>query len=336
MGKLFHRAATVAAAAVIGFAGYTAAPAAAAAATIKIAGSSTVAPITEAVAEEFQKEHQGMEVAMAVTGTGGGMKQFVKGEIDICNASRPIKQSEIDQAKEAGITFIEIPVAFDALSVVVNSSNDFIQQMTVADLKKIWEKSAQGQVTKWNQVNPSWPDATIKLYGPGMDSGTFEYFTEAVNGKAKESRGDFTASEDDNVLVQGVSGDKHALGYFGYAYYIENKDKLRAVPIVNKDGKAVTPSVEAVKDGSYNPLSRPLFIYVNAASMKKPEVQQFVSYYLETADELAKQAGYVPLPGDAYQKLAQRIGTGKTGTVFGGKEQVGITIEELLNKELKD
>jgi phosphate transport system substrate-binding protein len=330
MTKFFQRIATVTA--VFG----SACAFASGATTIKIAGSSTVAPITEAVAEEFQKENDGIEVAMAVNGTGGGMKQFVKGEIDVANASRPIKEAEIKQAKDAGITFIEIPVAFDALSVVVNKSNDFIPQLTVADLKKIWEKDAQGKVTKWNQVNPSWPDAPIKLYGPGMDSGTFEYFTEAVNGKARESRGDFTASEDDNVLVQGVSGDKNAIGYFGYAYYVENQDKLRAVPIVNKSGKQVAPSIDAVKDGSYNPLSRPLFIYVNAASMKKPEVQKFVQYYLETADELSKQAGYVPLPHEAYEKLGQRVQSGKTGTVFGGKEQVGITIEELLNKELKE
>lgn len=327
MSKLFQRAA-VAAVAFAGIAG------AAVAGTVKIAGSSTVAPITEAVAEEFQKENKGIEVSMAVTGTGGGMKQFVKGEIDICNASRPIKTSEIEQAKAAGIDFVEIPVAFDALSVVVNSSNDFLRQITVPELKKIWEKDAQGKVTTWNQVNPAWPNQPIKLYGPGMDSGTFEYFTEAVNGKAKESRGDFTASEDDNVLVQGVSGDKFALGYFGYAYYIENKDKLRAVPIVNKAGQPIAPSIDAVKDGTYNPLSRPLFVYVNAASMKKPEVQKFIAFYLETADELAKQAGYVPLPVDAYGKLADRVTAGKTGTVFGGKEQVGITIEELLTKEL--
>lgn len=305
-------------------------------ATVKIAGSSTVYPITEAVAEEFQKENKDIKVSIAVTGTGGGMKQFVKGEIDICNASRPIKQAEIDAAKAAGISFIEVPVAYDALTVVVNQSNDFLSQATVADLKKLWEKDAQGKVTTWNQVNPSWPNQPIKLYGPGMDSGTFEYFTEAVNGKAKESRGDFTGSEDDNVLVQGVAKDQYALGYFGYAYYVENKDKLKAVAIVNKAGKPVLPSVEAVKDGSYNPLSRPLFVYVNAASLSKPEVKKFVAFYLETGGDLSKQAGYVPLPGDAYEKLGARVNEAKTGSIFGGKEQIGMTVEDLLTKELKN
>lgn len=305
-------------------------------AEIKIAGSSTVAPITEAVAEEFKKENTGSNVSMAVTGTGGGMKLFVKGEIDICNASRPIKDSEIKAATEAGVKFVEIPVAYDALTVVVNQSNDFLKEATVADLKKVWAKDAQGTITKWNQVNPAWPDSPIKLYGPGMDSGTFEYFTEAINGKAKESRGDFTGSEDDNVLVQGVSQDRFAMGYFGLAYYTENKDKLRAVAIVNKAGKAVLPSVEAVKDGSYNPLSRPLFIYVKADSLKKPEVQKFVNYYLETAGELSKQVGYVPLPEKAYEALTARVEGNKTGSIFGGKEQIGITVEELITKELKD
>lgn len=306
------------------------------AAEIKIAGSSTVAPITEAVAEEFKKENTGLNVSMAVTGTGGGMKQFVKGEIDICNASRPIKEAEIKAATEAGVKFVEIPVAYDALTVVVNQSNDFLKEATVADLKKVWAKDAQGTITKWNQVNPAWPDAPIKLYGPGMDSGTFEYFTEAVNGKAKESRGDFTGSEDDNVLVQGVSQDRFAMGYFGLAYYAENKDKLRAVAIINKAGKAVLPSVEAVKDGSYNPLSRPLFIYVKADSMKKPEVQKFIKFYLENGGDLAKQVGYVPLPEKAYEALTARVEGGKTGSIFGGKEQIGITVEELITKELKD
>jgi len=303
---------------------------------IKIAGSSTVYPITEAVAEEFRKENADVKVSIAVTGTGGGMKQFVKGEIDICNASRPIKESEIKAAADAGVKFVEIPVAYDALTVVVNQSNDFLKEATVADLKKIWSKDAQGAITKWNQVNPAWPDAPIKLYGPGMDSGTFEYFTEAVNGKAKESRGDFTASEDDNVLVQGVSSDKFALGYFGLAYYVENKDKLRAVAIVNKAGKAVLPSVEASKDGSYNPLSRPLFIYVKADSLAKPEVQKFIKFYLETGADLSKQVGYVPLPDDAYDKLKGRVTEIKTGSIFEGKEQIGVTVEELLTKELKN
>ena len=304
---------------------------------IKIDGSSTVYPITEAVAEEFQKEQGGkVKVTVGVSGTGGGFKKFVRGETDISNASRPIKQSEMDEARKAGIEYIEIPVAFDALTVVVNPNNTWANQITVDELKKMWNPDAQGKVTTWKQVRAEWPDTPLKLYGPGGDSGTFEYFTEAVVGKAKASRGDYTASEDDNVLVQGVSGDKGALGYFGYAYFAENRDKLKAVPVVNKSGKPVAPSPEAVKDGSYNPLARPIFIYVNKKSLdSKPEVRQFVKFYLENGGDLTKEVKYVPLPDEAYAALAKRLDSGKTGTVFGGREQIGMTIEELLNKELK-
>ena len=304
---------------------------------IKIDGSSTVYPITEAVAEEFQKEQGGkVKVTVGVSGTGGGFKKFVRGETDISNASRPIKQSEMDEARKAGIEYIEIPVAFDALTVVVNPNNTWANQITVDELKKMWNPDAQGKVTTWKQVRAEWPDTPLKLYGPGGDSGTFEYFTEAVVGKAKASRGDYTASEDDNVLVQGVSGDKGALGYFGYAYFAENRDKLKAVPVVNKSGKPVAPSPEAVKDGSYNPLARPIFIYVNKKSLdSKPEVRQFVKFYLENGGDLTKEVKYVPLPDEAYAALVKRLDSGKTGTVFGGKEQIGMTIEELLNKELK-
>lgn len=302
---------------------------------IKIDGSSTVYPITEAVAEEFQKENRNVKVTVAISGTGGGFKKFVRGEIDISDASRPIKSSEMADCKANGIEFIEIPVAFDALSVVINPSNTWVTEITVQDLKKMWAPEAQGSITKWNQIRTNWPDMPLKLYGPGGDSGTFEYFTEAVVGKAKSSRGDYTASEDDNVLVQGVTGDKGALGYFGYAYYVENKDRLKAVPVVNKSGKPVGPSPESVKDGSYNPLARPIFIYVNAKSYKeKPEVKAFVEFYLTNAADLVEDVKYVPLPDKAYDALSQRVTEGKTGTVFGGKEQVGMTIEELLTKEL--
>ena len=199
----------------------------------------------------------------------------------------------------------------------------------------MWEPAAQGKVTRWNQVNPQWPDQPMKLFGPGADSGTFDYFTEAVVGKSKSSRGDFTASEDDNVLVQGVARDVNGLGYFGYAYYIENKDKLKAVPIVNDKGQAITPSLETVENGAYAPLSRPIFIYVNSASLNKPEVREFVEYYLKNGGPLAKEVKYVPLPASAYQLAWKHVQDGKKGTVFGGVAQVGITIDELLKREAK-
>lgn len=304
--------------------------------TIKVDGSSTVGPISEAVAEEFSKETKGaVKITVGISGTGGGMKKFVRGEIDVADASRPIKQSEIDAAKAAGIDFIEIPVAFDALTVVVNPSNTWAEKMTPAQLKKAWEEAAQGKVTNWNQIDASFPDQALKLFGPGTDSGTFEYFTEAINGKAKSSRGDYTASEDDNVLVQGVSGDKGGLGYFGLAYYLENKDKVKSVAIQNKEGKFVSPSVDATKDGSYNPLARPIFIYISKKAMERDEVKNFVNFYLDNAPEIVKDVGYVPLPEAAYKALKERVAAGKTGTVFAGKEQIGMTIEELVGAETK-
>lgn len=330
MSSFIKRAAVATAAAFIGFGGYAAAQS-----TVTIDGSSTVYPITEAVAEEFQKSKKGeVKVTVGISGTGGGFKKFVRGETDISNASRPILQKEIDEAKKNGIEFIELPVAFDALTVMVNPSNTWITQFTVEELKTIWSPEAEGKITRWNQVNPAWPDAPLKLYGAGPDSGTFDYFTEAINGKSKACRKDYTPSEDDNVLVQGIANDRNATGFFGLAYYAENKDKLKAVPIVNKDGKAVLPSVESVKGGEYNPLARPIFIYVNKKSLEKPEVREFVEFYLREAPELVKEVKYVPLPDNAYQMAAERVKAGKTGTVFGGKEQVGMTIEELFTKEL--
>jgi phosphate transport system substrate-binding protein len=241
----------------------------------------------------------------------------------------------MEECKAAGIDYYELPVAFDALTVVVNPRNSFIKTLTIAELKKMWEPGAQGKVTRWNQVNPAWPDAPLKLFGPGADSGTFDYFTEAVVGKAKSSRGDFTASEDDNVLVQGVSRDVNGLGYFGYAYYIENKDKLKAVPIVNEQGQPVAPSMEAVLKGAYQPLSRPIFIYVNAKSLGKPEVKEFVRYYMTHGSKLAQEVKYVPLPEAAYRTAWEHVEKGKKGTVFGGVPEVGITIEDLLNREAR-
>jgi len=306
----------------------------AAAQVVKIDGSSTVYPVTEAVAEEFQKANRGLKVTVGVSGTGGGFKKFCRTETDVANASRPISASEMKACKEAGVEYFELPVAFDALTVVINPKNTWLKQATVAELKKMWEPAAQGKITRWNQVNPQWPDQPIKLFGAGSDSGTFDYFTEAIVGKSKSSRGDFTASEDDNVLVQGVAGDVNAIGYFGYAYYAENAGKLKALPIVEKEGKpAVSPSEATVLNGSYQPLARPIFIYVNAKSMVKPEVKKFVDFYLANAAKMAKEVKYVPLPADAYKTAAEHVAKGKKGTVFGGKNEVGITINELLKRE---
>ncbi len=304
--------------------------------TVKIDGSSTVFPVTEAVAEEFQKSTKGaVKVTVGISGTGGGFKKFCRAETDISNASRPILKKEMDDCKAAGVEYIELPVAFDALTVVINPKNDFIKQLTVAELKKMWEPAAQGTVKTWKDVNPAWPDRPLKLFGPGADSGTFDYFTEAVVGKSKSSRGDFTASEDDNVLVQGVSRDIGGLGYFGYAYYVENKDKLRSVPVVNAKGQAVAPSMEAVIAGTYEPLSRPIFIYVNVKSLAKPEVKDFVDYYMKNGAKLAKEVKYVPLPDSAYKIGLEHVAKVKKGTVFGGVPEVGVTIDELMKREAK-
>ena len=303
---------------------------------VKIDGSSTVFPVTEAVAEDFQKaKKQQVRVTVGISGTGGGFKKFCRNETDISNASRPILKAEMADCAKAGVEYYELPVAFDALTVVVNPKNSFIRQLTVAEMKKMWEPAAQGKVTRWNQVNPQWPDQPMKLFGPGADSGTFDYFTEAVVGKSKSSRGDFTASEDDNVLVQGVSRDVNGLGYFGYAYYIENQDKLKAVPIVNEKGQAVAPSMEAVLKGTYSPLARPIFVYVNAKSLGRPEVKEFVEYYMKNGAKLAREVKYVPLPDVAYKTALEHVQKGKKGTVFGGVAEVGVTIEELLKREAK-
>jgi phosphate transport system substrate-binding protein len=301
---------------------------------IKVDGSSTVFPITEAVAEEFQKSQKATKVTVGVSGTGGGFKKFCRGETDISDASRPISKKEMDLCKEAGIKYVELPVAFDALTVVVNPKNDWIASMTVEELKKIWEPTAQGKIMKWSDVNPKWPNEKITLFGPGADSGTFDYFTDAINGKEKASRGDFTASEDDNTLVQGVTRDKHALGYFGLAYYVENKDKLKAVQIINKGAtKGVSPSIETVMDGTYQPLARPIFIYVAEKSMAKPEVKEFVNFYIKNAPKLTKEVGYVPLSKTHYDLASKNFNSKKLGTGFGGKNEVGVRVDELLKRE---
>ena len=305
---------------------------------VKVDGSSTVYPITEAVAEEFQKmKKNAVKVTVGISGTGGGFKKFCRGETDISNASRPILKKEMEECKTAGIKYIELPVAFDALTVVVHPSNKFITQLTVDELKKMWEPAAQGKVMKWNQVNPAWPDAPIKLFGAGSDSGTFDYFTEAIVGKAKSSRGDYTASEDDNVLVQGVTRDVNSIGYFGFAYYVENSKKLKAVPIVEKAGKpAVLPSMDNVINGTYQPLARPIFIYVSAKSIDKPEVKEFVEYYLKHGGKLAREVKYVPLTEGDYKHAMDNFGKKKTGTAFGGEAEVGVKVADLLRRDPKE
>lgn len=300
---------------------------------IRIDGSSTVYPVTEAVAEEFQKAKTGkIKVTVGISGTGGGFKKFCRGETDISDASRPILKLEMEACKKAGIQYIELPVAFDALTVMVNPKNNWVTSMTVAELKKIWEPAAQGKIMRWNQVRANWPDRPLKLFGAGADSGTFDYFTEAIVGKAKSSRGDFTASEDDNVLVQGIANDRNALGFFGYAYYAENTDKLKAVAIDNGKGP-VMPSEKTVLDGTYQPLSRPIYIYVNKKSADKAHVREFVEYYLKHAPNLVKQVKYVPMPDRIYSMGLARFQKRQPGTAFAGHAEVGVTIEDLLKRQ---
>lgn len=270
---------------------------------VRVDGSSTVYPITAAAAEEFGlvKENKNVRVTVAYSGTGGGFKKFCQGEVDINDASRPIKQKEIDCAKKNGISYLEIPVAFDGLSVVASTSNKFLNELTLAQLKEIWKP--ESNIKTWNQVNPAWPNEEVKLYGPGADSGTFDYFTETVVGKARASRSDYVASEDDNVLVKGVAASPYALGYFGYAYFKENQNKLKVIKVSN-DGQALAPTDETIENGTYA-LSRPIFIYVSSKAVVRPEVQAFVRYYLKTAKALVPQVGYTTLPEAAYAKATQ-------------------------------
>jgi phosphate transport system substrate-binding protein len=269
--------------------------------TINIDGSSTVFPITEAVAEEFRAIQPGVKVTIGVSGTGGGFQKFSRGETNISNASRPIKDKEIAACAENNITYLGMEVAYDGLAVVVNPGNTWVDSFTVEELKKIWEPAAQGKIMKWNQIRSEWPNEEIHLFGPGTASGTFDYFTEAINGKSGSSRGDYTASEDDHVLVQGIEGDKYALGFFGLAYYEESKDKLTLIGVHN--GKEVVkPTRETVSNGTYSPLSRPLFIYVNSTSIKHPEVIEFVNFYIDKAAELSEDVGYIKLPAELYAK----------------------------------
>jgi phosphate transport system substrate-binding protein len=271
---------------------------------VTLDGSSTVYPISEAVAEEFLAIAPRVRVTVGVSGTGGGFKKFLAKEIDINDASRTIKESESVEAEANGIDYLEIPVAFDGLSVVVNPQNDWVDSLTVAELQKIWQPGST--VDSWDDIRPDWPSAPIRLYGPGTDSGTFDYFTEAVNGESGASRPDYTASEDDNVLVQGIAGDEYALGFFGFAYYVENQDKLKVIPIDGGNGPVV-PTSTSINDGTYSPLSRPIFIYLNTASLARPEVRAFVDFYIDNAGVLASEVGYIELPEEMYQESREKL-----------------------------
>lgn len=302
---------------------------------ITIDGSSTVFPVTEAVAEEFQLAKKGaVKVTVGISGTGGGFKKFCRGELDVANASRPIKSEEMVACREGSVKYVELPVGYDALTVVINPKNTWAKTMTVADLKKIWAPEAQGVITKWNQVRPEWPDAPIKLYGAGSDSGTFDYFTEVIVGKSKSSRGDYTASEDDNVLVQGVENDVNALGYFGYAYYEANKHRLTAVAIDSGKG-GVLPSLESVNNSTYSPLSRPIFIYLSKKGMQKPEVLEFVNFYLQNAPQLVAEVKYVPFTAAQYATIKARVTSQMFGTTFSAAKS-NAKLEESLALPAKE
>ncbi len=305
---------------------------------VTIDGSSTVFPVTEAVAEEFQKTAPGVRVTVGISGTGGGFQKFCRAETDISDASRPIQPTEMEACKQAGIGFIELPVAFDGIAIITHPTAKWIENITVAELKTLWAPEAQGKISRWSQVRPGWPDREIHLFGAGVDSGTYDYFTQAIVGKEGASRGDFTSSEDDNVLVQGVASDELALGFLPFAYYEENKERLKLIPV--DDGKPdngagpIVATIESIRTGLYQPLARPIFIYVSVPSLAKPEVKQFVEYYIAQGGKLAEEVGYVPLGDAAYKLVAEHFTTGKTGTVFEkGGSTVGITIEELLSRE---
>jgi phosphate transport system substrate-binding protein len=301
---------------------------------VNIDGSSTVYPITEAVAEEYRTVDPALQVTIGVSGTGGGFKKFISGEIDIANASRAISPSEAEACKAANIQFIEIPVAYDGLAIVVHPANTWVDYLTTDELKTMWESAAQGKIMNWNQVRSSFPNKPLKLFGPGTDSGTFDYFAEAINKKKADSRGDYTASEDDNVLVQGITSDEGALGYFGIAYYEENKDKLKLIPIDDKNDAngagPILPTLESVQNGTYSPLSRPLFIYANTVAEQKPEVKNFLIYYVENVGQLLPEIGYIPLQGDLYAIILDRLKRDVAGTVFPNGEEPGVSLESKL------
>lgn len=302
--------------------------------TVKIDGSSTVYPITQRITEEFnQKDIVSVEIENSFSGTGGGFEKFCVGATDINSASRPIQTDEMVKCKEAGVVYIELPVAFDGITVVVNSQNNWAKEITIDELEKIWQPQSQGKISNWNQVRTSWPDKPLRLYGPGADSGTYDYFTEAVVGKAGASRSDYVASEDDDLLVQEVSSNPNALGYFGLAYYESNPGQMKPLAVDSGSG-AVLPSSKTVGRGQYQPLSRPLFIYINLASAQNnPAVREFIYYYLERAPEIVAQVGYIPLSKEAYRLDKIHYNKGKVGTVFEGKSQFDLTIDDMLRKQ---
>ena len=303
---------------------------------VNIDGSSSVYPLTEAVAEEFRHVHPDIRITVGVSGTGGGFKKFLRGETDISNASRPISPSELAESKKNGIEFIEIPVCYDGIAVVIHPKNTFVDDLTVAELHKMWGADSQGEITRWSQVRAGWPDAPLKLYGAGTSSGTFDFFTEAINGRAKSARGDYTASEDDNVLVQGISSDPNGLGYFGLAYYRENKDKLKLVGLrLDERSPVVFPNDSTVKNGVYKPLSRPEFIYVNKKALEKPYVREFLRFYLANAGILATEVGYVPLSEEIYQLCLMRVEKQISGSMFENQSVVGADLSQLLTTDGK-
>ena len=306
-------------------------------ATVKADGSSTVYPLTEAVAEEFQKGRK-VQVTVGISGTGGGFKKFCVGETDISDASRPIKPTEVELCAKNGVEYVELPVAYDGIAIVVNPKNDWATSITTDELKKMWAPEAQGKFKKWSDIRTGWPEKDLHLFGAGVDSGTYDYFTEAIVHKEHSSRGDYTSSEDDNILVQGISQDAGALGFFGLAYYDHNKDKLRLVPV--DDGKPdngegpIAPTAETVRNGTYQPLSRPIFIYVAKKSLEREVVQDFVKFYIEGAKKLSTEVGYVALPDRAYPMAQHRLDSRTYGSMFGGKgSQVGVTVDALLERE---
>jgi len=301
--------------------------------SISIDGSSTVFPITDLITKKFNEENeQGIIANVGFSGSVGGFRKFCNGETDINNASVPIPREAMEECRKNGIAYIELPVAFDALTVVVNPNNNWVDSMTVAQLRQIWQPSSQNQLTRWNQVDSQYPDSPLNLFAPGRDSGTFEYFTEAIVGERKASRDDYVFSEDDDALVNGVAQDVNALGYFGYAYYDQNQDKLKAIAIDNGDG-AVFPSDQTIVDGTYRPLTRPLFIYVNAKNAQEnPALKTFVEYYLKSASGVVGEVGYLPLPDSAYEVGSIHFNTHQVGTVFNGQAVFNVSINELLSK----